>query len=389
LSLVTAAASLPAGAMRAGQPVSPGDPAVLAIVEERCPTFSWAQSQGAESYELVIFELAEDEDSSAAEIESAVETLTDTRPTLRVDLPSGSSSWTPSSRHCLESGKSYAWALRPLAPNHEMAWSEAYLFEVAAPPAATEVRDALDTLQRYLEEGGSPTVLPIAVAAPGVSSATTQPPAAAVPIPSLSSVALTAVAETGSDAGGVKGLSDSAAGIAGVFQNTDASGTILSGQNATNEVFKVDSSGAVTAASFTGDGSGLTGVGGGVVAAYAVSDDLTEPTVATMATVLQTTIEAPAAGVLVISAAVDVDNLTASDAVECRIRVDSTAVVGSHMFTAQDSSANANEEENCTTVAAKTVAAGTRTVEFQVLRGDLNTGLSDGTLWVLWAPASP
>ena len=59
------------------------------------------------------------------------------------------------------------------------------------------------------------------------------------------------------------------------------------------------------------------------------------------------------------------------------------------MFTAQDSSANANEEENCTTVAAKTVAAGTRTVEFQVLRGDLNTGLSDGTLWVLWAPASP
>ena len=125
------------------------------------------------------------------------------------------------------------------------------------------------------------------------------------------------------------------------------------------------------------------------MAAFAASNNLAEPTVAVMTTVLQTTIQAPAAGVLLISAAVDVDNLTASDAVECLIRVGGTTVVGSHMYTAQDSSNNANEEENCTTVAAKAVAAGSHTVDFRVLRGDLATNLTDGTLWVLWAPASP
>ena len=146
--------SLPAGAMEVAQPVSPGELAALPIVEGRCPTFSWVQSEGAESYELVVFELSEDEGSSVLELGPAVEMLTDMRPALRVSLPKGSSSWTPSGEHCLESGNSYAWALRPLAPGHEVEWSEAYLFEVAAPPAAMEIRDALDTLQRYLDEGG-------------------------------------------------------------------------------------------------------------------------------------------------------------------------------------------------------------------------------------------
>jgi hypothetical protein len=391
LSSLVTLAGLPASAVEVAQPVSPGEPGALASVEGRCPTFSWSQSAGAEGYELVVVRLPEDLGSGVAELERAFEENIDTRPTLRLNLPAGSSSWTPSGKRCFESGNSYAWTLRPLGLGNEVEWSEVYLFEVLAPPSALEVRDAMETLQRYLQEAGNLAVLPIAVGTSGVSSVGAQLPAAAVPIPSLSSVALTAVAETGSAAGGVKGLSDSAAGIAGIFQNTNASGTILSGQNATNEVFKVDSSGVVTATSFIGDGSGLTGVGGGsgVVAAFAASDNLAEPTVGVMTTVLQATIEAPAAGVLLISAAVDVDNLTASDAVECRIRVDTTAVVGSHMYTAQDSSANANEEENCTTVAARTVIAGSHTVDFQVLRGDAATSIWDGTLSVLWAPASP
>lgn len=398
-ALVTAV-SLPASAMDAAQPVSPGDPRSIPTVEARCPTFSWTESEGAEGYELVIFELSEGEEGSSVEaLEPALETLTDTRPSVRVDLPDKASSWTPSGERCLESGKSYAWALRALralAPGHDAEWSEAYLFEVETAPAAIEVREALETLERYLEQGGNPTVPPAVAAAPGTSSITAQPPVAHVPIPSLSSVALTAeLADTASATGGVKGVSNSASGIAGVFQNTNAAGTVLSGQNATDEVFKVDGSGAVTATSFFGVGTGLTGVGGGtgVVAAFAVSDDLAElPAAAVFTTVLSTTITAPSAGVLLIGATVDVTNFATADTVECRVQVGATPVVGSHMFTSLDGVGNANEEEDCTTVAAVGVGApGAFPLNFQVLIGAdvVNTKLFDGTLWVLWAPASP
>lgn len=64
---------------------------------------------------------------------------------------------------------------------------------------------------------------------------------------------------TGGSTIGVHGEVHSVAGTAGVFDNT-AGGNILSGRAGGSLVFNVDGSGAVTATSFVGDGSGLTNV---------------------------------------------------------------------------------------------------------------------------------
>jgi hypothetical protein len=64
---------------------------------------------------------------------------------------------------------------------------------------------------------------------------------------------------------GVQGKVDSALGTAGIFDNSNASGTVLLGRagGSLTEVFRVDGAGDVTATSFTGDGSGLTNLPGG------------------------------------------------------------------------------------------------------------------------------
>jgi hypothetical protein len=50
------------GALQAEAPVavSPGDATKTAVVESRCPTFSWGEVEGATSYELVAYRLGED-----------------------------------------------------------------------------------------------------------------------------------------------------------------------------------------------------------------------------------------------------------------------------------------------------------------------------------------
>jgi hypothetical protein len=62
---------------------------------------------------------------------------------------------------------------------------------------------------------------------------------------------------------GVFGLANSSVSTAagGVFQNTNASGKLIRGLNSAGaEVFTVSNNGSVTAASFSGNGSGLTGI---------------------------------------------------------------------------------------------------------------------------------
>jgi hypothetical protein len=59
---------------------------------------------------------------------------------------------------------------------------------------------------------------------------------------------------------GVIGAVSSPSGIAGLFESEDGLGTILSGRNSSGEVFSVTAGGTVTGTSFTGDGSGLTGI---------------------------------------------------------------------------------------------------------------------------------
>jgi hypothetical protein len=85
-----------------------------------------------------------------------------------------------------------------------------------------------------------------------------------------------ALATSGSTIG-VRGFVQSVGGVAGEFHNY-AGGKILrgvAGTGAGTEVFQVDASGNVTAASFSGDGSGLTGVSASVLAAGTYSNALT------------------------------------------------------------------------------------------------------------------
>lgn len=124
-------------------PVSPGDAEGGAVVQSRCPTFSWTGIEGVRGYELALYRLVE---------EAAAEGSTEAEPELlaRVQLPAGSTGWTPSLGRCPERGGSYAWSVRALETARAGEWSEASLFEVSDVPSAAEVEAAVETLRRYL-----------------------------------------------------------------------------------------------------------------------------------------------------------------------------------------------------------------------------------------------
>lgn len=123
------------------QPVSPGGTGV-ALVEARCPTFSWAPSRPGKGYELAVYSVPVDGEPSA-------------EPVLSVRLPAGARTWTPSSEQCLARGDRYAWSLRELGRKGDLerGWSEPMLFEVMAAPTIEEVEAALATLRRYRDSG--------------------------------------------------------------------------------------------------------------------------------------------------------------------------------------------------------------------------------------------
>ena len=120
------------------QPVSPGG-ADVALVEARCPTFSWAPARPGAVYELAVYAVARDGELSA-------------EPVLSVRLPPGAGSWTPSLDQRLERGGLYAWSIREVGGGGgDGHWSEPMVFEVAAAPTLEEVEEALATLRRFRE----------------------------------------------------------------------------------------------------------------------------------------------------------------------------------------------------------------------------------------------
>ena len=132
-----------AGALcAAGVPaaVSPGSP-TGALVEGRCPTFSWGIVEGAESYELVIYGVEEESE--------------DTKPFLRQSFPGSVHSWTPSLESCLEQGGQYAWSVRAVGGKAATDWSAPSLFEVAEGPSEAEVEAALQIVRQYVAEAGA------------------------------------------------------------------------------------------------------------------------------------------------------------------------------------------------------------------------------------------
>ena len=113
----------------------------VALVESRCPTFSWGSVPGARSYELVVYLLGEE---AAA-----------TQPVVRLDFAGSVTGWTPSVDRCLERGVRYGWGIRAVGPEETSEWSVPSLFEVVAGPTEVDFAEALAVLQGY--SSGAPT----------------------------------------------------------------------------------------------------------------------------------------------------------------------------------------------------------------------------------------
>lgn len=119
--------------------VSPGDTSKLVLIPDACPTFSWGEVEGTESYELVVYRLREEGEEA--------------RPAFRQRFLGAVTSWTPSLGQCLRRGERYAWTVRAVGSETPSDWSAPSLFQVASGPSQAEFETALATVQSYLDRG--------------------------------------------------------------------------------------------------------------------------------------------------------------------------------------------------------------------------------------------
>jgi cysteine-rich repeat protein len=234
--LMAAAARLP-GAAAGWVTVSPGREDGVALVDSRCPTFSWSTVGSATRIDLAVYRLTEHDG-------------TDVEPLYTVALPEGATSWTPSLEACLEPGQRYAWLLRAPAGDEgdesEERWSTPRLFEISGRPSAAEVEQALRVLQRFLAEGGEPAPGMAGLETGSARSAGTAAGAAGS-IPPAALQALTAAmraevaAVTGATAG-VVGVSHSPDGFGVVADNDGGGADLLLGAENPDESAKLTES---------------------------------------------------------------------------------------------------------------------------------------------------
>jgi hypothetical protein len=165
-------AAAPGWGKEAPVAVSPGSEDG-ALIEDRCPTFSWGEVEGARGYELVIYRLGEESDEAV--------------PVLRQSFAGNVDGWTPALDSCLERGSRYAWSIRAQLGQELSEWSAPSLFQVSSGPTAEEFAEALQVVRQYLGEtsrrNGGVLALPAESAAPGQLEglgAPAEAPAAAV-----------------------------------------------------------------------------------------------------------------------------------------------------------------------------------------------------------------
>ena len=116
--------------------VSPGDASRLVLVEGRCPTFSWGDVEGANSYELIVYRIG----AEAEELD----------PVLQRSFPGSVETWTPSLEQCVERGGQYTWTVRAVIGEGFTDWSVPMFFEVISRPSGEEIAEALGVIRRYL-----------------------------------------------------------------------------------------------------------------------------------------------------------------------------------------------------------------------------------------------
>ncbi len=114
----------------APQTVSPGFGDRVALVDQRCPTFSWGAVPGASFYELVVYALPE---GSPGELE-----LTPQTQVLGERVTGAACSFTPSGASLVFDGR-YVWFLRAVLAEENgivvdaSEWSEGRYFALVAP----------------------------------------------------------------------------------------------------------------------------------------------------------------------------------------------------------------------------------------------------------------
>ena len=118
--------------------VSPGSGEEFALLDQRCPTFSWGAVDGVRAWEIAVFAVA----VATAVTDGGAERVVSRR------LPGGVTSWTASGDDCLSEGR-YAWVVRAREGAGPSDWSPARLFEVATRPPGAE-RELHALIERYL-----------------------------------------------------------------------------------------------------------------------------------------------------------------------------------------------------------------------------------------------
>ncbi len=131
--------------------VSPGNSHGVALVESRCPTFSWSGVPWAKKYRLAVFLVEGGARALVGEMKLA------TSPVLSQETAAGGSSWTPGADQALADGQEYAWCVGALDANGAWTWSDLARFRVdgSARRMPAEERQA-EAEKRALESGGLP-----------------------------------------------------------------------------------------------------------------------------------------------------------------------------------------------------------------------------------------
>ena len=125
------------GAAENPEAVSPGSDLRASVVDEVCPTFSWAQVPGASAYQIAVFEMSERfEGLSYYEDQAAF-----SQPVLIKKISGSATSWTPSLEEALSNGGRYVWFVMVQDAFGTGTWSIGKKFAVRAPWGLTEIRE--------------------------------------------------------------------------------------------------------------------------------------------------------------------------------------------------------------------------------------------------------
>ena len=132
--------------------VSPGSENGVAVVTQRCPTFSWSSIQWAVGYRVAVFE------ATTAEVTGYEAMAALATPVLKKEIQGQALSWTPSARDRLRAGGLYVWFVQALDGSGQGVWSAGKVFkvEVEGSVERTEERLAMteERVGRKLKEAG-------------------------------------------------------------------------------------------------------------------------------------------------------------------------------------------------------------------------------------------